>query len=72
MKKKNALMTIIFRKNNRDKKNSQNYLFQMFFCLRHFCINVENTIMINHLSSTKYVKIFKNKKLKRISKTLEF
>jgi hypothetical protein len=40
--------------------------------LTHFDIDVENTIMINYLSSIKCVKIFTNKSLKQIAKSLNY
>ncbi len=46
--------------------------FRCSLALSHSDIDVRNTIMINNLSSTKCVKIVKNKSLKAISKTLRF
>ncbi len=43
-----------------------------FIVFTHLNINVENTIMINHLNSIKCVKIFTNKNLKWIAKNLNY
>jgi hypothetical protein len=40
--------------------------------LTHFFIDIENSIMITHLTSIKCLKIFKKKNLKKLSKKFEF
>jgi hypothetical protein len=54
------------------KKTSKVICLRCFIVFTHFDMNVENTIMINHLSSIKCVKIFTNKNLKRITKSLNY
>jgi hypothetical protein len=54
------------------KETSKIICLKCFIVLTHSDIDVENTIMINHLNSTKCVKIFTNKSLKRIAKSLSY